>query len=163
MVAQFAEVEWEGDFKSGRGRIKRSSGAYPGAYSYSSRFEAAEGTNPEELIGAAEAGCFSMAFSLGLTKIGHPPKSIRIRAKVHLNQSSNGFAIDKIELETEADVPGLDAKVFKEQITLAKEGCPVSKALSGKNISITALLKQIAPLGRGGLNAIVGTGGRELR
>ena len=143
MVAHVAEAEWEGDLKSGSGRIKLGSGAYPGAYSYSSRFEDAEGTNPEELIGAAEAGYFSMALSLVLSKIDHPPKSIRTRAKVHLNQSSNGFAIDKIELETEADVPGLDAKIFQEQVTLAKKGCPVSKALSGTNISITAtLLKQ---------------------
>lgn len=143
MVVRVAEAEWKGDFKSGSGRVKLGSGANPGTYSYSSRFEAAEGTNPEELIGGAEAGCFSMALSLGLSKIGYPPKSIRTKAKVHLTQSSNGFAIDKIELETEADVPRLDAKVFQEQVALAKNGCPVSKALSGTDISIAAtLLKQ---------------------
>ena len=72
MVAHVAEAKWEGDFKSGSGRIKLGSGAYPGAYSYSSQFEGAEGANPEELIGAAEAGCFSMALSLALSKIDHP-------------------------------------------------------------------------------------------
>lgn len=81
--------------------------------------------------------------SLDLSTIDHPPKSMRTRAKVHLNQSSNGFAIDEIELEAEADVPGLDAKIFQEQVTHAKKDCPVSKALSGANMSITAtLLKQ---------------------
>jgi len=139
MVAHVAKAGWEDIFKSERGRIKLGSGAYPGAYSYSSRFEDAEGTNPKELIGAAEAGCFSMALSLALSKMDHPPKSIRTRAKVHLNPSSNGFATDRIKLETEADVPGLDAKVFQEQVTLAKKGCPVSNALSSTSTALRQL------------------------
>lgn len=140
MVVRVAEAEWQGDLKSGQGRIKLGSGAYAGSYSYRSRFESAEGTNPEELIGAAEAGCFSMALSLGLTSIGHPPKSIHTKAKVHLDRFVNGFAIDQIELETVADVPGLDSTIFREQVALAKRGCPVSKALSGTKIEIRATL-----------------------
>ena len=80
MVVRVAEAEWQGDLSSGQGRIKLGSGAFAGNYSYPSRFESAEGTNPEELLGAAEAGCFSMALSLGLTRIGHPPnRSVRQR------------------------------------------------------------------------------------
>jgi osmotically inducible protein OsmC len=100
----------------------------------------APGTNPEELLGAAEAGCFSMALSLGLTRIGHPPKSIHTTARVHLERFVNGFAIDQIELETVAEVPGLDPGIFREQVALAKHGCPVSKALSGTKIGIKATL-----------------------
>jgi OsmC subfamily peroxiredoxin len=86
MVVRVAEAEWQGDLSSGHGRIKLGSGAFAGNYSYPSRFESAEGTNPEELLGAAEAGCFSMALSLGLTRIGHPPKSIHTTARVHLER-----------------------------------------------------------------------------
>jgi lipoyl-dependent peroxiredoxin len=105
MVVRVAEAEWLGDLTSGQGRIKLGSGAFAGSCSYPSWFESAEGTNPEELLGAAEAGCFSMALSLGLTRIGHPPKSIHTTARVHLGRFVNGFAIDQIELETVAEVP----------------------------------------------------------
>ena len=140
MVVRVAEAEWQGDLTSGQGRIKLGSGAFAGSCSYPSWFESAEVTNPEELLGAAEAGCFSMALSLGLTRIGHPPKSIHTTARVHLERFVNGFAIDQIELETVAEVPGLDPGIFREQVALAKHGCPVSKALSGTKIGIKATL-----------------------
>jgi lipoyl-dependent peroxiredoxin len=140
MVVRVAEAEWQGDLNSGQGRIKLGSGAFAGSYSYPSRFESAEGTNPEELLGAAEAGCFSMALSLSLTRIGHPPKSIHTTARVHFDRFVDGFAIDQIELETVAEVRGLDPGIFHEQVALAKHGCPISEALSATKIVIKATL-----------------------
>ena len=107
------------------------SGAFDGAYSFSSRFEEGTGTNPEELIAAAHAGCFSMALAAGLGKGGFNPESVRTTAKVHLEKQDDGFAITRIELDTEAKVPGIDNAKFQEFAENAKKGCPVSKALAG--------------------------------
>lgn len=116
------------------------SGAYEGPYSFQSRFEDGAGTNPEELIGAAHAGCFSMAFSAALSGEGHEPKRIDTNARVHLDKVGEGFAITRIELETEAEVPGIDRDAFQKLADGAKANCPVSKALAGAEISLKARL-----------------------
>jgi osmotically inducible protein OsmC len=141
MAQRSANAVWEGDLKSGKGRMRLGSGAYEGAYSFSSRFEEGTGTNPEELIGAAHAGCFSMALSAGLGGAGFVPKSIRTEARVHLEKAADGFKISRIELQTEAEIPGIDDRTFQEQAQTAKTNCPVSKALAGVQIQLQARLK----------------------
>ncbi len=141
MAVRSAEAEWKGTLREGAGKMKLGSGAYEGSYSFASRFEEGKGTNPEELIAAAHAGCFSMALSAGLTKAGHPPTRVHTTARVHLEKVGEGFGITRIELTTEAQVPGIDNKAFQEQAEGAKKGCPVSKVLAGAQISLTATLK----------------------
>lgn len=141
MVSRTSEAEWRGDLRQGKGTVKLGSGAFEGAYSFPSRFETGQGTNPEELIGAAHAGCFSMALSAGLSGAGHPPTRVHTTARVHLDKQGQGFAITRIELETEAEVPGIDDAAFQEQAKAAKAGCPVSKALAGTEITLKATLK----------------------
>jgi osmotically inducible protein OsmC len=131
---------WEGTLKEGKGTMKLGSGAFEGAYSFESRFANGTGTNPEELIGAAEAGCFSMALALNLEKAGHPAKRISTTAKVTLAAAGGGFKITTIELQTKADVPGIDDKNFQEQAELTKKTCPVSVALAGVEIKLNAAL-----------------------
>lgn len=131
---------WEGTLKEGKGTMKLGSGAFEGAYSFKSRFENGTGTNPEELLGAAEAGCFSMALALNLEKAGHPAKRISTTAKVTLAASGGGFKITAIELQTKANVPGIDDKKFQEQAKLTKKTCPVSVALAGTEIKLDAAL-----------------------
>jgi lipoyl-dependent peroxiredoxin len=131
---------WEGTLKEGKGTMRLGSGAFEGPYSFKSRFENGAGTNPEELIGAAEAGCFSMALALNLEKAGYPPRSVRTTAKVTLEASDRGFKITTIELQTKADVPGIDATKFQDQAVLTKETCPVSVALAGTEIKLSAEL-----------------------
>jgi osmotically inducible protein OsmC len=140
MPVRKAHARWEGTLQQGQGMMKLDSGAFEGAYSYGTRFEDAPGTNPEELIGAAHAGCFSMALSLLLEKSGHPPKEIRTQAAVHLEKVEDGFQITRIELQTEAEVPGIDDDAFQKQVQAAKEGCPVSKALAVPRIDVQAQL-----------------------
>ena len=140
MATRTASAEWKGNLTQGQGTMKLGSGAYEGPYSFASRFENGKGTNPEELIGAAHAGCFSMALSAGLGKAGFTPTSIRTSAKVHLEKVGEGFGITKIELTTEAQIPGIDAKTFQEHAEGAKKGCPVSKALAGTQITLQAKL-----------------------
>jgi osmotically inducible protein OsmC len=140
MPTRNADAVWEGDLKSGKGKIKLGSGAYEGAYSFQSRFESGTGTNPEELIAAAHAGCYSMALSHALALAGHPVKSVRTTAKVHLQQSGSGFSIPRIDLVTEGDVPGIDAATFQKQAEEAKKNCPVSKVLAGAEITLDAKL-----------------------
>ena len=141
MATRTGSAVWEGTLKGGKGKMKLGSGAFEGPYSFASRFENARGTNPEELIGAAEAGCFSMALSLNLEKAGHPPKNINTTAEVKLEPSSGGgFKITSITLTTEADVPGIDQAKFNEQAELTKKTCPVSVALSGTQINLNAKL-----------------------
>ena len=140
MPTRNAEAVWEGDLKGGNGRVKLGSGAFEGKYSFATRFEEAPGTNPEELIGAAHAGCYSMALSAGLGKAGFQPKRVRTTAKVFLEKVAEGFAITKIQLNCEATVPGIDQAKFKEQAEAAKKGCPVSKALASVNIELDAKL-----------------------
>ena len=140
MTISKAQARWEGTLQKGQGVMKLGSGAFDGAYSYGTRFEDAAGTNPEELIAAAHAGCFSMALSLLLEKAGHPAKEIRTQAEVHLEKVEDGFQITRIELQTEADVPGIDDDAFQKQAEAAKKGCPVSKALAVPLIDLKAQL-----------------------
>jgi osmotically inducible protein OsmC len=116
------------------------SGAFEGQFSYASRFEEGPGTNPEELIGAAHAGCFSMAFANTLATAGHDPQRVETTARVHLEPGDEGPSITRIELQTEAEVPGIDADEFQELAETAKANCPVSKALAGVDISLDAKL-----------------------
>jgi lipoyl-dependent peroxiredoxin len=136
MAIRSSEAAWEGNLQQGKGTVKLGSGAFEGRYSFASRFEQGTGTNPEELIAAAHAGCFSMAFAHGLTQAGHTPKRIHTVAKVHLEKTAEGFRIPKIELETDADVPGIDDAALKEQGEQAKKNCPVSKVLAGAEITL---------------------------
>jgi len=140
MAVRKSEAEWKGDLLKGQGTMKLGSGAFEGSYSFPSRFESGQGTNPEELIAAAHAGCFSMAFSAGLGKAGYTPTRIHTTATVHLEKVGEGFAITRIELESEAQIPGIDDRAFQEQAEAAKKGCPVSKALAGPQISLKAKL-----------------------
>jgi osmotically inducible protein OsmC len=131
---------WEGDIQAGNGTMKIGSGAWEGAYSFKSRFEDGKGTNPEELIAAAHAGCFSMALSGALTRAGNPPKRIETTAKVALEKTDAGFRIPRIQLETKASVPGIDNGKFQEIAEQAKQNCPVSKVLAGAEITLSAKL-----------------------
>jgi osmotically inducible protein OsmC len=140
MAHRSSDAVWRGDLKTGKGKIKLGSGAFQGDYSFPSRFESAEGTNPEELIAAAHAGCFSMALAAALTQANHPPAEIHTTAKVNFGPVGGGFAITKIELVTEATVPGIEAPAFKTIATQAKENCPVSKALKTVEITLEATL-----------------------
>jgi osmotically inducible protein OsmC len=130
MPVRTAEAQWNGNLREGNGTMKLGSGAYDGSYSFSSRFEEGTGSNPEELIAAAHAGCFSMALSAGLARAGFTPTSVHTTARVHIEQVEGGFGITRIELNTEASVPGIDDAKFQEQAAAAKAGCPVSKALA---------------------------------
>src|SRR6185437_14149450 len=135
-----SEAEWQGDLKGGRGTMKLGSGAFEGQYSFSSRMEEGAGTNPEELIAAAHAGCFSMALSFALSESGHPPSRIHTTAKVHFGPAAGGFAISRIDLQTEGSVPGIDAAAFEKAAEGAKQNCPVSKALKAVEITLTTKL-----------------------
>jgi osmotically inducible protein OsmC len=135
-----AEAEWDGNLREGRGRLSLESGAFQGPYSFRDRFEDGKNTNPEELLGAAHAGCFSMALAAGLTAAGHPPGHIHTTATVSLEREGDAFAITKIALATEASVPGITPAEFQAQAQKAKAGCPVSKALAGASISLVAKL-----------------------
>ncbi len=141
MATRTSSAIWEGNLKEGRGTMKVGRGAYEGPYSFASRFEDGTGTNPEELIGAAEAGCFSMALSSNLTKAGHAPKRISTTARVNLEMIGGGPKITSIDLDCEAEVPGIDEQTFQQQAELTKKNCPVSVALSGTEIKLNARLK----------------------
>jgi lipoyl-dependent peroxiredoxin len=141
MPVRKADAEWKGDLKSGSGRMSFGSGAFDGAYSFSSRFEEGTGTNPEELIAAAHAGCFSMAFSNILASNGHVPTRVHTTASVRLEKTESGFAVSRIDLVTEGAVPGIDESEFKKHAEAAKENCPISKLLKGgATITIDAKL-----------------------
>jgi lipoyl-dependent peroxiredoxin len=140
MVVRTSTAEWHGRVQDGGGRVSLGSGAFEGPYSFGSRFEEEAGTNPEELLGAAHASCFSMALSLLLTEAGFTPTRIKTFAKVSIERSSEGFAITHIGLMTEAQVPGIDADAFSVHARAAKSGCPVSKALAAVDISLEARL-----------------------
>jgi osmotically inducible protein OsmC len=141
MPVRQARAVWEGGLKDGHGTVALGSGAFEGRYSFGSRFEEAGGTNPEELIGAAHAGCFSMALSAGLGRAGFQPQRVATAAKVHLEKVGDGFKITRIELDCEAAVPGIDDAAFQEAARKAKEGCPVSQALGGVEITLQARLQ----------------------
>ncbi|MHB0912035.1 MAG: OsmC family protein [Armatimonadota bacterium] len=138
MPVRKSKAEWKGDLKSGTGTMSLASGAFTGPYSFASRFENGPGTNPEELIGAAHAGCFSMALAGILAAVGHTPESIRTEAQVRIDRMDDGFAITGVHLVTEASVPGIDEQDFAEYAETAKAGCPVSKALA---VPITLVAK----------------------
>jgi len=140
MPVRTSEAVWEGDLKDGKGSMRLGSGAWQGSYSFASRFQEAGGTNPEELIGAAHAGCFSMALSHGLSQAGHTPKQVRTSAKVHLEKTGDGFRISQIDLNCDADVPGLDQATFQKIADDAKHNCPVSKLVTGARIQLEARL-----------------------
>ena len=141
MATRTGSAVWDGTLKQGKGTMKLGSGAFEGPYSFSSRFEEGKGTNPEELIGAAHAGCFSMAFANTLATAGHDPQRVETSARVHLEPSDGGPSITRIELETEAEVPGIAEEEFQQHAQTAKENCPVSKALAGVDISLDATLQ----------------------
>lgn len=138
MPVRKAEAEWKGNLREGAGRVKF--GKFDEAYSFASRFESGQGTNPEELIGASHAGCFSMALAAGLTKAGHNPKRVHTTASVTLDKVGEAFEITSIALESEAEVPGIDDTAFQQQARAAKENCPISKALKATNITLKARL-----------------------
>lgn len=140
MPARSATAVWNGDIMSGNGTMKLGTGAWEGPYSFKSRFEDGKGTNPEELIAAAHAGCFSMALSGALTKAGHPPEKIETSADVALVKDGEGFKIPSIKLKTTVKVAGLDDAKFQEIAKAAKENCPVSKVLAAAEITLDAKL-----------------------
>ncbi len=144
MAKRTASAIWEGTLKDGSGKMRLGSGAFEGQYSFASRFEEGTGTNPEELIGAAHAGCFSMALAAGLTKAGLKPTRISTNAQVSLEKVGEGFKITTIELKTEGEVPGIDKQTFLEHADTAKKNCPVSQALAGTEIKLTATLVKTA-------------------
>ena len=140
MPARSATAVWNGDIMSGNGTMKLGTGAWEGPYSFKSRFEDGKGTNPEELIAAAHAGCFSMALSGALTKAGHPPEKIETSADVALVKDGEGFKIPSIKLKTAVKAAGLDEAKFQEIAKAAKENCPVSKVLAAAEITLDAKL-----------------------
>lgn len=142
MPTRTANAVWNGGLTDGTGTLKTGSGAIDQSYTWQARAENAPGTNPEELIAAAHAGCYSMAFSHILGGAGFKPKSIHTTAKVAFEKQGDGFAITKIDLITEAEIPGIDDAAFQKHANAAKEGCPVSKALSATPISLSATLKK---------------------
>lgn len=145
MLVRKAEAQWEGYLKQGRGTVKLGSGAFEGTYSFGSRFEQAPGTNPEELIAAAHAGCFSMALSMILEQAKYKAERIHTTARVSIDKVGEGFKITAIELDTEGTVPGIDAETFREKAEAAKQGCPVSVALSSVPIALKTRLGSVGP------------------
>jgi len=137
MPTRTSSANWQGTLKEGAGTMRLGSGAYEGPFSFVSRFEEGPGTNPEELIAAAHAGCYSMALSNTLGKAGFTPSAIDTTATVHLNPPAG---ITKIELNTVADVPGIDEADFLKYAEETKSACPVSKALAAVEITLTARL-----------------------
>ncbi|MES2306070.1 MAG: OsmC family peroxiredoxin [Gemmatimonadota bacterium] len=135
-----AEARWGGDLKSGRGNVKLGSGAYEGPYSFQSRFDTGGGSNPEELLGAAHAACFSMALAAALSSAGHPPTSIDTTATVHLEKGDAGFGISGIDLVTRGVVPGVDAETFIRLATETKTNCIISRALAAVPMQLDAQL-----------------------
>jgi lipoyl-dependent peroxiredoxin len=147
MPTRSASADWKGSLTEGSGTMALGSGSYEGAYSYKSRFEEGHGTNSEELIGAALAGCFSMALAAELTEHGTIPEAVHTDARVHLLARGDGFEIARIELTTQARVPGVEAKEvgrFLQAAETALASCPVSKALTGTQVTLQASLEQSA-------------------
>jgi len=142
MPTRTASAEWKGGLQSGSGRVSLGSGAFEGSYSFGSRFEQAGGTNPEEMIGAAHAACYSMALSAALEKAGYGPERVATTADVELVMEDDGPRIATVTLRSEAVVSGIDASAFQEQAEGAKANCPVSKALRGVEIRLEAQLAE---------------------
>jgi lipoyl-dependent peroxiredoxin len=141
MATRDGTAEWRGDLKGGSGAVSVASGLFDGTYSFGTRFEEEPGTNPEELIGAAHAACFSMALSSILAEAGHTAESVKTTAKVHLRFVDGAPTITEIDLITEGRVPGIDQDQFADYATQAKAGCPVSRALAAVgDITLAATL-----------------------
>lgn len=142
MPTRTSNAEWNGDLRHGNGTMRFGGGAFEGAYSFTSRFEEGTGTNPEELIAAAHAGCFSMELAAELAAAGHQPERISTVAKVHIDKVGEDFAITKIDLQTVGIVPGIDQTTFSQFADSAKRNCPVSQALAAvKEITLEATLR----------------------
>jgi len=141
MPIRSSEAVWEGELQGGKGTMRFGSGAYEGQYSFTSRFEEGTGTNPEELIAAAHAGCFSMALAGALGRNETPSTKVETTAKVHLEKAEVGFHIPLIELSTVATVPGIDEATFQRIATDVKSSCIVSKVLAAAEITLEATLK----------------------
>jgi osmotically inducible protein OsmC len=131
MTVRDGSAEWHGDVRAGSGAITVGDGVFEGPYSFASRFESGEGTNPEQLIAAALAGCFTMALSNLLTEAGHPPESLRTHAAVHLRNTDGEISLSRIDLNATGYVAGLGEAEFQRHAADAKVNCPVSKALAG--------------------------------
>jgi lipoyl-dependent peroxiredoxin len=141
MAIRSSTAKWEGDLKAGNGTMTIGKDRWTGPFSFATRFEDSPGTNPEELIAAAHAGCFSMAFSNGLAKAGHTPRNVSTRADVHFGPDpAGGFHVSKIELVCDADVPGIDAAKFQEIAEDTRKGCPISKLMKA-DVVVKATLK----------------------
>jgi lipoyl-dependent peroxiredoxin len=141
MAIRTANARWEGTLTEGTGVMRTGKGGLEGNYSFKSRFEEGEGTNPEELIGAAHAGCFSMALSKGLADAGFTPVSIETTASVHLDRVDGAQTVTQIDLVTVANAPGIDDATFQKVAEGTKEGCPISRLLSpGAKITLSASL-----------------------
>ena len=142
MPKRQADAHWDGPVQDGSGSLKLGSGAFEGPYSFKARFEEGTGTNPEELIAAAHAGCFTMALSAGLTQNGTPPESLDTHAEVEIRMQGSDITIPRIKLVTRGRVPDLDQESFEAAANAAKEDCPVSKALAGvETIELEATLE----------------------
>ena len=140
MTTRTGSAVWEGTLREGSGKVKLGAAGYEGSYSFASRFESGEGTNPEELLGAAHAGCYSMALAAALTKAGKKPERVATTAKVHLENVGGAFQITRIDLESVAKVPDVDAPTFQAFAQDAKKNCPLSKALASVEITLNATL-----------------------
>ncbi len=147
-VSRSATASWQGTVPEGGGRIGLHSGAYEGAFTLRNRIEDVEkGTNPEELIAAAEAGCFTMSLADLLSEAGSPPRDLETTVRVRLEQKEEGFRITRISVATVGDVPGVDAETFLTLAEQAKATCPVSLALAGTEITLEASLRAAAAQG----------------
>jgi len=140
MPTRNADARWEGSLQDGKGQLRTQTGSVDLPYSFSSRFEEGQGTNPEELLAAAHAGCYSMALANELSKAGHVPDSVETTAKVHLEKGDAGFSIPRIDLQTVAAVAGIDDAEFQEIADKTSKACPVSKVLAAAEISLDARL-----------------------
>lgn len=140
MKTSTASAVWEGSLREGHGSMTLTAGNYEGPFTFASRFEQGKGTNPEELLGASHAGCYSMALTAILSRAGFNPTSIKTQARVTLDQVEGGFGVTRIDLDTEGVVPGIDEQTFQEQAENAKKNCVISKALAGVDIHLTAKL-----------------------
>lgn len=140
MPVRTSTARWEGPLPQGAGRMRLGSGAWEGSYSFGTRMQDEPGTNPEELIGAAHAGCFSMALAAALTKAGFPPTAIDTTARVTFEQHDGAWTITRVDLVTEGSVPGTDATTFDQYAQDAKRNCPVSRALTGVEVTLEARL-----------------------
>jgi lipoyl-dependent peroxiredoxin len=140
MRTRNADATWTGTLKEGRGSLRTGSGTIQEQFSFGTRFQDSPGTNPEELIGAAHAACFSMALAAHLEKAGFSPKEVRTSAQVDLEERDGGYAISRVKLDSLADVPGMDNADFKEQVETAARQCVVTKALAGTKVEVQAKL-----------------------